>query len=286
MSVPDIDRTAKLYVGGKQARPDSGYSYTIAGPDGAPLGEAGLGSRKDIRNAVEAAAKASAWSAVTGHNRAQVLYYVAENLAARAAEFALRLRAMDGRPAESAEREVAAAIERTFWYAAWADKYDGQVHSTKSRHMTLAIPEAWGVMGIACPDDCTVARVCIARDAGARNGESRRRRALGASAARRDRLLPSARDERRFPAGVVNIVTGERDVLAKVLAQHDDVAAIWYFGTKAGSAIVQKASAGNLKASWVNDGFERDWTSIIQGQGREFLRHATQIKNIWAPYGD
>jgi aldehyde dehydrogenase (NAD+) len=284
-SVPGIDRTAKLYIGGKQARPDSGYSYTLAGSDGAPLGEAGLGSRKDIRNAVEAAAKASGWSAVTGHNRAQVLYYVAENLAARAAEFASRLRAMDGRTAEAAEREVAAAIERTFWYAAWADKYDGQVHSTKSRHITLAIPEAWGVMGIACPDAAPLlAFASLVMPA----------LAMG----NRVVVVPSERqpliatdfyqvlETSDVPAGVVNIVTGERDVLAKVLAQHDDVAAIWYFGTKAGSAIVQKASAGNLKASWVNDGFERDWSSLTQGQGREYLRHATQVKNIWAPFGD
>jgi len=283
--VPHIDRTAKLYVGGKQARPDSGYSYTVSGPDGAPLGEVSFGSRKDIRNAVEAAAKAGGWSAVTGHNRAQVLYYIAENLAARAAEFASRLRTMSMRTPESAEREVASSIERTFWYAAWADKYDGQVHSTKSRHITLAIPEAWGVMGIACPDEAPLlAFVSLVMPA----------LAMG----NRVIVVPSERqplaatdfyqvlETSDVPAGVVNIVTGERDVLAKVLAQHDDVAALWYFGSKAGSAIVEKASAGNIKASWVNNGLERDWLSVTQGQGRDYLRHATQVKNIWAPYGD
>ena len=75
-----IDRTAKMYVGGKQARPDSGYSYAVLDPAGREVGLAGLGNRKDIRNAVEAAAKAAAWGAATAHNRAQVLYYVAENL--------------------------------------------------------------------------------------------------------------------------------------------------------------------------------------------------------------
>ncbi len=283
--VPHIDRTAKLYVGGKQARPDSGYSYTVSGPDGAPLGEVSFGSRKDVRNAVEAAAKAGGWSAVTGHNRAQVLYYIAENLAARAAEFASRLRTMSMRTPESAEREVASAIERTFWYAAWADKYDGQVHSTKSRHITLAIPEAWGVMGIACPDEAPLlAFVSLVMPA----------LAMG----NRVIVVPSERqplaatdfyqvlETSDVPAGVVNIVTGERDVLAKVLAQHDDVAALWYFGSKVGSAIVEKASAGNIKASWVNNGLERDWLSVTQGQGRDYLRHATQVKNIWAPYGD
>ena len=83
----EVFRTAKLYVGGKQARPDSGYSYAILDPAGREVGLAGLGNRKDIRNAVEAAAKASSWGAATAHNRAQVLYYAAENLAARAEEF-------------------------------------------------------------------------------------------------------------------------------------------------------------------------------------------------------
>src|SRR5579871_5070890 len=88
---PDIDRTVKLYIGGKQARPDSGYSFPVYGLDGALLGEAPLGNRKDIRNAVEAARKAEAWGKATAHNRAQVLYYMAENLSQRATEVAARL---------------------------------------------------------------------------------------------------------------------------------------------------------------------------------------------------
>ena len=47
-------------------------------------------------------------------------------------------------------------------------------------------------------------------------------------------------DTSDVPGGVVNIVTGERDALAKTLAEHDEVAALWYFGPKAGSAIVEK----------------------------------------------
>ena len=84
---PGIDRTAKMYIGGKQARPDGGNSYAVRTADHRSVGQAGLGNRKDIRNAVEAASKASGWGAATAHNRAQVLYYVAENLASRASEF-------------------------------------------------------------------------------------------------------------------------------------------------------------------------------------------------------
>ncbi len=281
---PTIDRTAKLYVGGKQARPDSGHSYTVRDARGAPIGQAGLGNRKDIRNAVEAADKAGAWGAATAHNRAQVLYYVAENLHARAAEFAHRL-AASGASTEAAAREVAAAVERTFFYAAWADKYDGQVHATRSRHVTLAMHEPWGVMGLVCPDAAPLLGfVSLLMPAIAMGN--------------RVVVVPSPTqplaatdfyqviDTSDVPAGVVNIVSGEREALSKTLAEHHGVAALWYMGSRAGSAMVEKASASNLKATWVSDGRPIDWFSPEQGQGREYLRRATQVKNIWVPYGE
>jgi aldehyde dehydrogenase (NAD+) len=280
-----IDRTAKLYVGGKQSRPDSGYSFTVFDAAGAPFGQVALGNRKDIRNAVEAAAKASSWSSVTAHNRAQILYYVAENLAAREAEFTSRLAAMTEQAPEAAAREVASAIARTFYYAAWADKYDGAVHATKSRHVTLAIPEPWGVMGIVCPDESPllafISLVMPALAVGNRVvAVPSERYPLAATD------LYQVFDTSDVPAGVVSIITGERDPLAKVIAQHDGVAAIWYAGSKAGSAMVEKASAGNLKATWVDHGCKRDWYSAQEAQGRDYLRHATQMKNIWVPYGE
>ncbi|HSK20535.1 MAG TPA: aldehyde dehydrogenase family protein, partial [Longimicrobiales bacterium] len=89
--LPPIDRTAKLYIGGKQARPDSGYALSVHGAGDRLLGEVGLGNRKDVRNAVEAAHKARGWAKATAHARAQVVYYLAENLAARADEFTRRI---------------------------------------------------------------------------------------------------------------------------------------------------------------------------------------------------
>ncbi|BCH21280.1 aldehyde dehydrogenase family protein [Mesorhizobium sp. L-8-3] len=282
---PVIDRTAKLYVGGKQARPDSGYSYVVSGRDGKPAGLAGLGNRKDIRNAVEAAAKAGDWGKVTGHNRAQVLFYVAENLSARQAEFETRLRSLTGVSKDAAAREVETSIRRSFWYAAQADKTDGLVHQTKSGHVTLAMNEPFGVMGIACPQAMPLLSfVSLVMPAIAMGN--------------RVVVVPSEThplvatdfcqvlDTSDVPAGVVNIVTGERDVLARTLAEHDEVAAMWYFGTASGSAMVEKASAGNLKVTWVNGGRARDWQSDTEGQGRLFLRRALQVKNVWVPYGE
>ena len=276
-----IDRTAKLYVGGKQSRPDSGYSYAVLDPKGREIGLAGLGNRKDIRNAVEAASKATSWGAATAHNRAQVLYYVAENLYAREAEFAQRLSAMTGASARAAREEVDASIRRAFFYAGFADKFDGAVHATRTRFVTLAMNEPWGVMGIVCPDEAPLLGfVSLVMPAIAMGNAV----VVAPSAAHPFSATDfySLLDTSDVPGGVVNIVTGEANVLAKTLAEHDGVDALWYAGDKAGASQVEALSAGNLKATWtVSNGL--DWS---QAEGREFLRRATQVKNIWTPYGE
>jgi aldehyde dehydrogenase (NAD+) len=278
-----IDRTAKIYVGGKQARPDAGYSYSVVNPKGHSVGHAGLGNRKDIRNAVEAAAKAASWGAATGHNRAQVLFYLAENLNARAAEFTERLIAMTGASAKQAQAEVDAAIRRTFFYAGFADKYDGAVHATRSRHVTLAMNEPWGILGIACPDEAPLlALISLVMPAIAMGNRVIVAPSPVHPLAATD--LYQVLDTSDVPAGVVNIVTGERDGLAKVLAEHEGVDALWYCGPADGAKMVEAASISNLKATWTDSG-ARDWLSA-EAQGREFLRRATQVKNIWAPYGE
>ncbi len=276
-----IDRTAKLYIGGKQARPDSGYCYAVVDPKGAAVGLAGLGNRKDVRNAVEGASKASGWGAATAHNRAQVLYYVAENLEARAGEFAERLRAMTGSSQRQAREEVEAAVRRTFYYAGFADKYDGAVHATKTRFVTLAMNEPWGLMGIVCPDEAPLLGfVSLVMPAIAMGNCV----VVAPSAAHPLSATDfySVLDTSDVPGGVVNIVTGESEALAKVLADHDGVDALWYVGSSEGAKAVEAASAANLKATWTRQA-PLDWR---EAQGRDYLRRATQVKNIWTPYGE
>jgi aldehyde dehydrogenase (NAD+) len=280
---PHIDRTLKLFIGGKQARPDSGYSRLIHGPDGTVVGEAGEGNRKDIRNAVEAAHKASGWDEATAHNRAQILYYIAENLVVRAGEFGSRLASMTGAAAEAAQREVDLSIERFFTYAAWADKYDGAVHRTPFRGVTVASPEPIGVMGIVCPDEAPLlAFVSLVAPAIAMGNT------VVAVPSEQQPLLATdlyqVLETSDVPAGVVNIVTGDRNLLAKVLAEHDDVDSIWYFGDAEGAQTVEFASAGNMKRTWVVVE-PRDWAGSWAGTSDEFLREATQVKNIWIPHG-
>jgi aldehyde dehydrogenase (NAD+) len=277
--VAPIDRTAKLYIGGKQVRPDSGYSYAVTAK-GRIVGLAGLGNRKDIRNAVEAAhAARGGWGKATGHNRAQVLYYLAENLSQREAEFAARLKDA-GVP--RAGEEVATAIRRAFWYAAQADKFDGAVHATKTAHVTLAMNEPFGVMGIACPNDAPLLgflSLVLPAIAMGNTVVAVPSQAMPLAATDLYQVLETS----DLPGGVVNIVTGAREELLKTLADHDDVAALWYCGTAEGAKAAEAASAGNLKVTWCPA--NRDWLGG-GGQGRDFLAHAVQVKNIWVPYGE
>ncbi len=278
-----IDRTAKLYIGGKQVRPDGGYTMTINAPEG-PVGQVGQGNRKDIRNAVEAAHACKKWSDMTGHARAQVLYYLAENLQTREQEFAHRIQLMTGVNTKDAREEVTLSIERLFYYAAQADKYDGRVHPTIYRNVTLAMPEPIGVMGIVCPDEFPLLGFISAVIPAV---------AMGNTAV----VIPSepwplsatdlyqVLDTSDVPAGAINIITGKKGELLPTLAGHDDVDGLWYFGDPAGSKQVEALSAANMKRTWVSNGKYRDWRKHQQGQGEAFLRNATQVKNIWIPYG-
>ena len=283
---PPVDRTAKLYIGGRQVRPDAPYTIEVHAPGGQLIGEVGQGSRKDIRNAVEAAAAAQArWSAATAHSRAQVLYFVAENLSARSAELAARIAVTTGVATAAASSEVARSIERLFLYAGLADKWDGRVHHTPFRNVTLAMPEPLGVLGVACPDEnpllgfisTVIPPVAMGNTVVAVPSEA-------APLVVTD--FYQVLETSDVPGGVINIVTGPRDELAEVLAAHDGVAGVWYFGNRAGAAAVERLSIGNLKRTWTNQAGRRDWFDREQGEGHEFLRQATQIKNIWVPYGE
>lgn len=278
-----IDRTAKHYIGGKQARPDGGYSRRVIGADGKLLGEVAQGNRKDIRNAVEAAHKQADWARTSGHNRAQVLYYIAENLAARHAEFAARIAAMTG--TGSARREVDASIERLFQYAAWADKYDGAVHQPPMHGITAALNEPIGVIGMICPNEAPllgfVSLVAPALALGNRV-IAVPSQAHPLSATDFYQVL----DTSDLPGGALNIVTGDANELAKVLAGHADVDAVWrHDGNAEGCADVERMSADNVKRTWVSGGKGRDWFDDAQASGRTFLAHASQVKNVWIPYG-
>ena len=282
--LPALDRTAKLYIGGRQARPDQGYSLPVTDASGRPVEQVARANRKDVRNAVEAAL-ATAWARTTAHLRAQILYYVAENLAARQEEFEHRIHALTGASPEAATREVDASISRLFTYAAWADKWDGAVHRTPFRNVTLAMPEPLGVMAVVSPETPALLGFLSAVIPPVAVGN-----AVVAVASERWPLLATdfyqVLDTSDVPGGVINILTGVKDEIVPVLASHDAVDGMWYFGTPEGSAEVERLSADDLKQTWVDGGRGREWLDPRAGEGPEFLRRASQVKNIWVPYGE
>jgi len=274
-----VDRTAKLYIDGKQVRPDGGYSRNIYNSTGVSLGQAPIANRKDIRNAVEAAKSARSWAQTYGHSRAQVLYYIAENLSARADEFANRLNAFSGR--QQGASEVQASIDRLFTYAAWSDKFDGHIHDIPMRGMALATREPVGVIGAFCADDVPLLGFVSVMASAIAMGNTI---VLVAS-----EPFPLAATDfyqvietSDVPGGVVNILTGSHRELAPHLAGHLDVDAVWSFSSSDISEIIERESAGNLKRTWVNLRRARNW---MQADAEEFLSAATEIKNIWVPYG-
>ena len=281
-AIDPVDRTAKLYIGGKQARPDGGYSRAVYGKSGDCLGQVSIANHKDLRNAVEAAHAAKSWSKTTGHLRAQILYYIAENLSARASEFAHRLDQLQG--GTSGRAEVEASIKRLFTYAAWADKYDGHVHSVPIRGVAIAMKEPVGVIGALCPNEAPLLGFvsCLAPAIAMGN-----RVVLSAS-----EVFPLAATDfiqvletSDVPAGVVNLLTGPHSDIASHMGGHMDIDAVWSFSEKGQSEVIERASASNLKRTWTNDGIARDWFGS-DGEGHAFLTAATEIKNVWVPYGE
>ena len=276
-----------MYIGGKQVRPDGAYTSSVLSAKG----------KLSVRS-VTAIAKIfvmqskphtkrghQAGRCVTDYNRSQILYFIAENLDARNAEFVKRIVEMTGRTQKSAQAEVDASVERLFTYAAWADKYGGTVQETTLRGITVAVNEPVGVIGIACPDENPLLGfVSLMAPAIARGNTVV--------------MIPSQKyplsamdfyqvlDTSDVPGGVVNIVTGDRDHLVKTLVQHEDVDSVWYFGSAEGSYHVENKSAANMKRTWTGYGLPRDWMSREQGEGHEFLHEATQVKNIWVPTGE
>ena len=267
-----IDRTAKMYIGGKQKRPDGGYTLEINGPNGS-VGEVGRGNRKDIRDAVEAASGATKWSNVNAHSRAQVLYYIAENLEQRKAEYAARISSMTGCSEDEATNEVSDSVEEWFRWAAWCDKYDGAVHETTMHGLVLAVNEAVGVVGVTCPNQrplhgftrMVAPLIAMGNSVVAIPSETHPLSATD---------LYQVLETSDLPDGVLNIVTGIHSEFVGDLAAHDGVDSMWV-GT-GDIAEVQIASVTNMKRVWKADAGASD---------AEMLRQATHVKNIWLPHG-
>jgi len=285
--VPSVDRTYKLYINGKQARPDANYSRPLYGKDGHVIAQVGEANRKDIRNAVEASVKAQpGWKKRTAHNRAQIMYFIAENLEQRREEFVLSLITSTSCTREEGESEVDASIQRLFHWAAYADKYGGSVQETQQYGTVLRVHDAVGVIAIICPpkDNPLLSFVSLLAPALVRGNtvcivpsEHFPLPALS---------LYQVLETSDVPGGVINILTGSSDHLTKYLTEHRNVNAVWYFGDDVkGSGFVEHTSADSIKRTWCNHGQSRDWYDQVQGSGEEFLLKSVECKSVWIPMG-
>jgi len=211
------------------------------------------------------------------------LYYIAENLSQRSDEIGERLARVVG--AKQAKREVAASIERVFAYAAWADKFDGLVHNPPMRNISIAMNEAIGTAGVLCPADApllgfvsTVMPLVAMGNVVVAIPAERYPLVMGD--------LYQVFETSDLPGGVVNMVSGRATELLRVLAEHADVDALWSFGDDAQSVMAKSLSIGNLKQVFTNEGRTIDWFDASQSEGKWWLRHAVQVKNVWVPYGE
>ena len=282
----DVDRTRKLYVGGRQVRPDGGYSLTVADRDGQAAADVPRGNRKDVRNAVEAARKAHpSWSRASGHTRAQILYFLGENVATRRDELAQALVRFTGVDPQGAEAEVRGAVEAAFTFAARADKHDGRVHDTPFRNVTLAMNEPAGVVGVRCDD-----RAPLSTSVGLIVGALSQGNCLV--------LVPSERfpvpcldlvqilETSDVPAGVVNVVSGLHAEVVPTLAAHDGVEDYWDFVGDDLTTAAEEVASESLKRVWAPRGHGGpDWLALSPQDEDELLRRATRVKNVWIPYG-
>jgi aldehyde dehydrogenase (NAD+) len=277
-----VDRTYRFLIGGKLARPDGAGSFQIASPSGSLLAVVGDANRKDLRNAVEAARNACAsWFDSAAHLRAQILYFWAENIAAEKTSFALSIAAQTGASLAAAEAEVDAAVSRLFDFAAYADKFGGTVQPVLGRRMVVGLREPLGVIGMRAPDESPLLglvsilgpALAMANTAVVVAG----RHSLTAME------LVQTIQHSDIPSGVINVLTAQNpEALAKELGAHEDIDAVWFFGSADGSKRVEEASISNMKQTWVSNGMPVQWETM---RTEKLLLKSTQVKNIWVPYG-
>ncbi|HEY8296828.1 MAG TPA: aldehyde dehydrogenase family protein [Candidatus Baltobacteraceae bacterium] len=290
MSKEDRDRLAvrkmyKLYINGAFVRSESARSEPVW--DGKAFGaNIARASRKDVRDAVVAARGAQPkWWATAPSTRGLILYRLAEMMEARRDELVERVREGSGAAAD-AQAEVAAAIDRTIWYAGWTDKY-GALLSTRNPvagpHFNFSTPEPTGVVAILAPDEPALLGLVTMLLPALVAGNS-------------VVLVASQRDPRTaivfaetlatcdVPAGVVNILTGHRSELGPVLAKHMDVNALGFVdGDPACTKMLQTHAADNVKRTHVVRGRD-DWFAP-DAQSLDEIAAYTEIKTIWHPAG-
>ncbi len=280
-----IDRTPKLYIGGKQKRPDSGYSFSSYDAHNNFICDVPNANRKDVRDTVEVASKVISKSS-TNFNRAQILYYLAENLQNRKNTFSSLLSSLIGISQKDAEKEFDQSIERLFYYGAMADKFEGSIHNPPIRGLTLAVKEPIGVVANILNDDFPLLSLITTLGANFAAGNASII-VPGQNTSLLATELYQLLETSDVPVGYINILTTKQNSLNKILAEHENIDGIWYFSENNNERLkVIQSTTSNLKRSWCPQSKNLDWSSKEEDFLKEFLYQSTQVKNIWIPYGE
>ena len=264
MSRLPVKKTYKLYVGGEFPRSESGRTYEAQGANVARA------SRKDVRDAVRAARGAfPKWAGMTAYNRGQVLYRIAEMMEARRSEFAELC---------SGVKEVDRAIDRFVWYAGWADKLGqilGSSNPVAGPYFNFTIPEPTGVVGVVAPDEPPLAGF-VSRVAPAIVGGNATVVLASETSPLAAVELAEVMATSDVPGGVVNVLTGNRDELAPVLAGHMDVNALDIGGADGQSEELERLAADNVKR-------------VVRGrpdaESPWEIASFLELKTVWHPIG-
>jgi aldehyde dehydrogenase (NAD+) len=285
IDIPTIDQTPKLYIGGKQKRPDSGYSFPFYSYNNEFICDISRSNRKDVRNSVEEASKAFS-KQLSNFNRSQILFYLAENLSQRKDTFIDLLINISGLNHIDAKKEFDLSCERIFYYASMADKFEGLIHNPPLRGLTMAVKEPIGVITSILDDNQPLLSLATVMSSVFANGNTNiivpsEQTALIAT------LMYQVLDTSDVPAGYINILTAKQNELNLTLAQHENIDGIWAFSenAKTRSSII-KETAFNLKRFWCPKNKNIDWSSNSEEFLLEFLYQGSQVKNIWIPYGE
>lgn len=282
-----ITKTPKCYVGGAFIRSESGRVYPFTDASGAFFANIPLCSRKDLRNAVEAAAKAGpGWAARNAYNRGQILYRLAEMLEARAAEMADAI-SLSGISKKDADREVRASIERVVHYAGWTDKFQallGSVNPVASPHFNFTVTEPMGIIGVVAPDEAPLLGLLSLVLPAITSGNAVVALASGTQPYP-PILLGEMLATSDLPGGVVNLLTGRRDELIPTFATHAHLRGLAAVGNPDERKALQIGASESVKRlKLIPAETPTDWFAE-NAQGLYEIRDHLEAKTTWHPVG-
>ncbi len=288
MSRLEVIKTGKLWIGGKWPRSESGATFVVEDAKGQTVARCALASRKDSREAVEAArAGLPAWRDATAMLRGQVLYRAAEMMESRCEEFTEALRDA-GMNLPAARREVELSVDRMVMLAGWCDKIHqilGCQNSVAGPYHNFTIPQACGVVVVFCPQEPPLLSMVTLIGAAMAMGNTVVA-AVPRSAAMLGVLLGEVLAVSDVPNGAANLLTGDIGPLLDPLGGHREVAVMVSSGlSKSARTTLRLAAADGIRRVHTIPWTGADWADDTQTCSPWFLDQFVEFKTMWHPAG-